>query len=778
MASFAEGVVMRERLVELDASTLDAEITGRAADAGPGRVSLPLFPDVNVDVITDSLEPTAQTYTNWTGHTPDADYTNAVFVVKGDQITGNVTVGDRFFIVRPVDDGVHRIVELDRSRFPDELEPGEPDLDIQDQEGSLAPLPSMHETPVIDVMVVYNDAAEQGSSDINAEIALAVLETNVSYRNSGINQRIRLVHSEEVNYTQSGNLQTDRDRLQSTNDQILDNVHQLRDQHGADLVSLWVEGGDGCGIAYIMNPVSVAFAPWGFHVVVRGCATGNFSFGHEFGHIMAARHDRTVDPTNNSPFAFNHGWVSVANGWRTIMAYNTACTDAGVNCTRIQFWSNPDILRDGVPMGSPIGQPDAADNRTTLNMTAPTVAAFRNPGIGGFQVVNASVGDFAGWATQSNVRPLTGDFNGDGRTDVALLRQNSGWATLPVALANGSGGWSIVNGAVGDFAVWATQSNVRPLTGDFNGDGRTDVALLRQNSGWSTLPVALANGSGGWSIVNASVGDFAGWATQSGVRPLIGDFNGDGRTDVALLRQNAGWATMPVALANGSGGWTIANQGVGDFAGWATVDNVQPLTGDFNGDGRTDVALLRQNSGWSTMPIAFSTGNGSWNITNQGIGDFAAWATVDNVWPLTGDFDTDGRDDVALLRQNGGWSTLPIAFSTGNGSWNIANQGVGDFAGWATVDSVQPLTGDFNNDGRTDVGLIRKNSGWATLPVAFATGGGGWSLANSGIGDFAGWATQSNVQPLTGDFNGDGRTDVALLRQNSGWATLPVSLSQ
>ena len=283
---------------------------------------------------------------------------------------------------------------------------------------------------------------------------------------------------------------------------------------------MWVEAGNGCGIAYIMNPVSVAFAPWGFHVVVRGCATGNFSFGHEFGHIMAARHDRHVDPTDNAPFAFNHGWVSVANGWRTVMAYNTECAEAGVNCTRLQFWSNPDVQRNGVPMGSPAGQPDAADNRATLNATAPTVAAFRNQGVGGFQVVNASVGDFAVWATQSNVRPLTGDFNGDGRTDVALLRQNSGWSTLPVALAGRQR--RVVDresAGIGDFAVWATQSNVRPLTGDFNGDGRTDVALLRQNSGWSTLPIALANGSGGWNIVNASVGDFAGWATQSDVSP-------------------------------------------------------------------------------------------------------------------------------------------------------------------------------------------------------------------------------------------------------------------
>ena len=719
--SSAEGVVLRERLVELDTSTLNAQVMERGADAEPSRVSLALFQDIDVDVITDSLDRASSNLLNWTGHTPDADYTNAVFVVQDDQITGNITVGDRFFIIRPVDETLHRVAEIDRTAFPDELEPGEPRLDEQDrQQQDGRSQMEMDETPVVDVMVVYTSGARQGSTNIVAEIALAVLETNVSFRNSGINQRIRLVHDQEVNYTESGDLRVDRDRLQSATDQIIDNVHQLRNQHGADLVSLWVETGNGCGIAYIMNPVSLAFEAFGFAVVRRDCATGNFTFGHEFGHIMSARHDRFVDPTNNAPFGFNHGFVSVANQWRTVMAYNDQCAQSGVNCVRLQFWSNPDIRRNGVAMGVPLGQPNAADNRTTLNTTAPTVAAFRGPSVGGFQVTNHGIGDFAAWATLSNVRPLTGDFNGDGRSDVALLRQNSGWASMPAALANGNGTWTITNQAVGDFAGWATQSNVRPLTGDFNGDGRGDVALLRQNSGWATMPAALANGSGGWTITNQAVGDFAGWATQSGVRPLTGDFNGDGRSDVALLRHNSGWATMPVAFGNANGSWTITNHGIGDFAGWATVDNVRPLTGDFNGDGRSDVALLRQNSGWATMPVAFGNADGSWTITNHGIGDFAGWATVDNVQPLIGDFNNDGRTDVGLLRQNSGWATLPIAFANGNGTWTIANHGVGDFAGWATLSNVRPLTGDFNGDGRSDVALLRQNTGWATMPVGFS----------------------------------------------------------
>ena len=168
-------------------------------------------------------------------------------------------------------------------------------------------------------------------------------------------------------------------------------------------------------------------------------------------------------------------------------------------------------------------------------------------------------------------------------------------------------GWSVTNPGGGDFAAYATGPDVRPLVGDFNGDGRDDLALLRQSAGWTTIPVAFATGSG-WSSINPDVGDFAAYATGPDVRPLVGDFNGDGRDDLALLRQSAGWTTIPVAFATGSG-WSSINPDGGDFAAYATGPDVRPLVGDFNGDGRDDIALLRQSAGWTTIPVAFATGS-------------------------------------------------------------------------------------------------------------------------------------------------------------------------
>jgi hypothetical protein len=117
-----------------------------------------------------------------------------------------------------------------------------------------------------------------------------------------------------------------------------------------------------------------------------------------------------------------------------------------------------------------------------------------------------------------------------------------------VALSSASG-FTIQNRPVGDFAAWAASGVVRVLAGDFNGDGKTDLALVRQGSGWNTVPVALS-GNSGFTVRNQPAADFAGWAATSVVRVLAGDFNGNRRTDLALVRKEPGWTTVPVALSD------------------------------------------------------------------------------------------------------------------------------------------------------------------------------------------------------------------------------------
>jgi subtilisin family serine protease len=396
-----------------------------------------------------------------------------------------------------------------------------------------------------------------------------------------------------------------------------------------------------------------------------------------------------------------------------------------------------------------------ADGRTDLALTGgagwTTMPAASSVGDGTFRVTNAGAGDFAGWAQAPGVRVSTGDFNGDGRTDVALSPgpNTPWWYTQPVAFSNGDGTFRITNTPLNDFAGWSQVPGTTVVAGDFNADGRTDLALTAgpETPWWYTQPVAFSNGDGTFRVTNAPLNDFAGWAQAPGATTLSGDFNRDGRTDLALTG-GAGWTTVPVAFSNGDGTFRVTNAGVGDFAGWAQAPGSRMSTGDFNADGRTDIALTPgpDTPWWYTQPVAFSNGDGTFRITNTPLNDFAGWSQVQGARTVAGDFNSDGRTDLALTG-GAGWTTVPVAFSNGDGTFRVTNAGVGDFAGWAQVPGATVVTGDYNKDGRTDVALTPgpNASWWYTQPVAFANGDGTFRITNTPLNDFAGWAQASGA---------------------------------
>ena len=137
------------------------------------------------------------------------------------------------------------------------------------------------------------------------------------------------------------------------------------------MVTLIVENGGGyCGLASAI----MASASTAFQVTARdGCMTGYYSFGHEFGHLQGAGHDHAAhgDYYVNSAFSYGHGYVYTPSLWRTVMAYNTACSPS--YCTRLQYWSNPNVNYMSVPTGTSNDE----ENYRVLNETAATVANFR-----------------------------------------------------------------------------------------------------------------------------------------------------------------------------------------------------------------------------------------------------------------------------------------------------------------------------------------------------------------------------------------------------------------
>ena len=336
-----------------------------------------------------------------------------------------------------------------------------------------------------------------------------------------------------------------------------------------------------------------------------------------------------------------------------------------------------------------------------------------------------------------------GDFDGDHKSDIALTG-GSGWASLPIATSMGDGQFAVTNNANAQFATWAQTAGAYPLSGDFNGDGKSDIALIG-GVNWQSIPITFTNGLP-FNVTNMGVTSFPGWAQVSGAKGVSGDFNGDGKTDLALTG-GVGWNSVPVAFSVGDGNFTITNQQVSNIPGWAQVAGALPVAGDFDGDGRDDIALVG-GSRWMSVPIAFSIGDGSFRVTNATVASIPGWAQVAGAKPVSGDFNGDGRGDIALVGGTG-WNSQPLALSVGDGSFTVTNTGIADFAGWAQVAGAKAVSGDYNGDGATDLALVG-GQGWASQPVAFSNKNGSFTVSNAGITSLASWAMVSGARPVSG----------------------------
>ena len=355
---------------------------------------------------------------------------------------------------------------------------------------------------------------------------------------------------------------------------------------------------------------------------------------------------------------------------------------------------------------------------------------------------------------------LTGDFNGDGKTDIAFIGQgwNGAGLNIRTKFSNGNGTWSSSYQVVGDGSGVHTYP---ALTGDFNGDGKTDIAFIGQ--GWNgaglNIRTKFSNGNGTWSSSYQVLGDGSGVHTYPA---LTGDFNGDGKTDIAFIGQgwNGAGLNIRTKLSNGNGTWSASYQVLGDGSG---VHTYPALTGDYNGDGKTDIAFIGQ--GWNgaglNVRTKFSNGNGTWSASYQVLGDGSGVHT----WPArVNDINGDGKSDLVFMGQgwNGAGLNIRTKRSNGNGTWSSHYQVLGDGSG---VHSHPALTGDVDGDGHGD--LIFMGQGWngAGLNIRIKYGSSGnWSSAYQVLGDGSGVHTWP---ALPGDYNGDGKTDIVFIGQ--GW---------
>ena len=232
----------------------------------------------------------------------------------------------------------------------------------------------------IDVLFVYTTGAETaagGQSAIHAIVQLSVDTSNTAYSLSNVSQRIRLAGRRSTTYSEAGgSFDGHLFRIRNNGDNIMDDVHDWRNDYRADLVALIVDDTDGgttFGLAYVIGgPFDEEL---GFSVTDQAFAASaqNWSLAHELGHNMGSLHDQVEGGTGGiTSYAFGHPFTGDTQGLlRTIMG------SRALGGTRIQRFSNPSVNFDGQPTGIAIGQANEADIRSAFAVSDYNVANYR-----------------------------------------------------------------------------------------------------------------------------------------------------------------------------------------------------------------------------------------------------------------------------------------------------------------------------------------------------------------------------------------------------------------
>ena len=325
---------------------------------------------------------------------------------------------------------------------------------------------------------------------------------------------------------------------------------------------------------------------------------------------------------------------------------------------------------------------------------------------------------------------VTGDFNGDGKLDLAIADNHSN--TVSILLGNGDGTFQ----AHEDYTVGSTPSSV--VVGDFNRDGIPDLAV--RNQGPNTVSILLGNGDGTFQpAMNFATG--TGWA-----RMVVGDFNGDGKLDLATTNNSDG--TVSILLGNGDG--TFKNH-----VDYATGLVPLPIAvADVNRDDKLDLVVGNSSN---TYTILLGNGDGTFQSP-------VTYPTIANPASLVlADFNQDGKIDLAVFSESGGTPGLEISLGNGDGTFQR-------FADYATgcgqqVDCTAAVA-DLNRDGKLD--LIVRNGPASTISVLLGNGDGTFQNPLS-------FATGSwPEQVAIGDFNGDGRLDLAVTNLTSNTVSILI----
>jgi hypothetical protein len=339
-----------------------------------------------------------------------------------------------------------------------------------------------------------------------------------------------------------------------------------------------------------------------------------------------------------------------------------------------------------------------------------------------------------------------GDFAHDGKVEIAVCNSQQGFGVVTVLLGKGDGTF----GAPANYNV-GLGDPLCVTVGDFNGDGNADLALgtdhgaveVLLGKGDGTFGPATAFASGGPTVTCLAAADF----TRAGKLDLVTSEN------TLLLGNGDGTFQAPRALGIGTGSW-------------ASV-----AVADFNGDGIPDLAVGNPNA--VGIDIALGNGDGTFRLLGP---PGRVTLAISAPYVLAGDFNGDGKPDLAVASDNPTSQTAPGSVVV------LLGKGDGTFgAPTAYPDGIGPVrlaAGDFNGDGKPDLVVADLGNPITGVPgptLQELQGNGDGTFQETPAFDLPGGPGGG---PVAADFNGDGRSDLAVTGGVIGGSAVRVFLAQ